>query len=115
MTRAYTKEETAALLMAHVRHMIAYWEREETSSREKLEGLAFSIFSALDGSTITIPKFIVAPDPHPEDKPWHEGRGERWMTPQDPEVIKKIQGDLGGSLHDHFCYFMKNHLTPSSE
>lgn len=115
MKTPYTTEETAALLMQHVRHMITYWDSRAMTNREKLEGLAFSIFSALDGSNVNLPAFIVAPDPHPEDQAWHQGRGERWITPQNHEVAEKIEGNLGGNLHTYFGFYMRHHLTPSSD
>lgn len=96
-----TEEEVRAKVLEHVWELIQYWEKESsrTDSKGKLQGLAFSMLSMLDGDSMGIPKFIVAPDPHPKDKAYHKKEGEDWF-PDNSKV--NIKADLGGSLHEHF-------------
>lgn len=92
MSREYTEQECRDMLLDHIWHMIRYWKTTETD-RDRMEGLAFSILVALDGEAADLPKFIVAPDPRPDDKAYCQGRGVNWW----PENC-----DLGSSLHDLF-------------
>jgi hypothetical protein len=100
----YTEEDVRRKFLDHVRLMIGYWNSEDVSnvpatmsSRERLEGLAFSILVALDGNAAALPKFIVAPDPHPEDREFCQQRGERWY-PENYEL--DVKADIAGSLHE---------------
>lgn len=94
-SRAYTMEEVREKFLAHVREMVLYWEREDRKPdvHDKLSGLAFSILSALDGCSGDIPGFQVIPSAHPDDRKYHEERGENWY-PDDC--------DIAGGLHEHF-------------
>ena len=80
--RAYTKEEMREKLLNHVRTMINKWEKESRAptSKEKLEGFAFSILTALDGSSGGLPPFTLTPDPHPDDEVYLRGEGKNWWT-----------------------------------
>ena len=96
--RPYTDEETRERLLDHIWAMIDYWNREErrTTARSKLEGLAFSILSALDGSCVGLPGFVVAPRPHPDDEDYLRSQGENWFPRCESEH------DLAGVLHEEF-------------
>lgn len=90
--RAYTEDEIRDQLLDHINYLVKYWNGEGnsnvdplSSSRYKLEGLAFSICSALDSS------FLVARNPHPEDREYCESCGENWY----PEGV-----DIAGCLHE---------------
>ena len=91
-TRELTTEEVRERLLAHMWKLIAYWDSLPRSSREKLEGLAFSICSALDGETLQLPAFKIVPNPHPEDAEYHRSEGVNWY-PNNGEVEW---------LHEHF-------------
>lgn len=95
MSREYTKDEVRAKFLNHVWSLIDYWEAEDriSSNRGKLEGLAFSMLVLLDGGT-SLPGFRVLPDPHPDDKQYHQGRGEDYF----PEATI----DIAGGLHELF-------------
>lgn len=83
------------------------WEREcraDKSLRERLEGLAFSILAMLDGSNIELPQFIVAPDPHPGDREYHEERRTDWF-PENHELTESVRADISGCLHELFHEF----------
>jgi hypothetical protein len=95
--RAYTTEEVRERFLRYIWETVEYWEEYGTDTREKLEGLAFSILATLDGSTLAFPPFIVAPFPHPDDKQCHRDAGERWF----PET-RAVPTDIAGSLHELF-------------
>lgn len=97
--RAYTENEVRNKLLDEIWMLIDYWHNAERSDRERMEGLAFSILSALDGASLGLPKFIVAPDPHPHDKGWNQSEGENYF----PEnYALPIHCDIAGGLHELF-------------
>ncbi len=109
MPREYTQEEIRTQVIDHVWSMIEYWHREDRAmtDRDKLEGLAHSILVMLDGGAMALPKFIVAPDPHPADREYHESRGEDYFPPveeRDEGATRAVGlgADIAGDLHDHF-------------
>lgn len=104
--REYTEEEVREHFLKSVRGLVNYWDKIETKdSKEKLESLAFSILSLLDGSQVSLPKFIVAPDPHPDDKDFLEKEGENWY----PENHKSnVKCDISGVLHEHWKKLRRN-------
>lgn len=99
MSREYTREEVQKLFLAHIRGLIDYWSyrtyREDT--RGKLEGLAHSMLATIDGCSISIPCFILAPYPHEEDEDYRKGKGENYFAYNDSD---KVKCDIGGSLHE---------------
>lgn len=54
-----TVEEARAEFLKHVANMADYWLKTSgaTTCREKLNGLAFSILAAIDGSAAALPGF----------------------------------------------------------
>lgn len=84
-------EEARVVFVQHVAGVVEYWENEKgsLSNRERLEGVAFSILTALDGSGLTMPPFTVRPIP--DEKGGFDFFGTVW-----PDK------DLGGGLHDIF-------------
>lgn len=100
-TREYTEEEVRELLLGHISNLVDYWlnDSRAESTEAKMEGLAFSILSALDGSSMALPGFLVAPLPCEEDKEFHREQGENWF-PENHEVADQVKADLGGSLHE---------------
>ncbi len=95
MPRELTPEEIRDNLLDHVWAMIGWWETESraASPRDKLEGLAFSILAALDGSAADLPAFKVTPIPHPEDKAYNQSEGDDWYPEDQPDL---------GTLHEFF-------------
>ena len=96
----YTRDEVITKFLDHIKMNISYWEiLPDTSTREKLEGLAFSILTMLDGCSGDIPKYIVAPDPHESDKEYLLKNKEKYY----PEnYSSKINCDISGFLHELF-------------
>jgi len=105
MSRQYTDDEVREMLSTHIFNLIDFWEKNSTRAtvREKLSGLAFSILSTLDGCS-DLPAFIVAPDPHQDDKEYHIQRGENWF-PENHET--EINCDLP-YLHETFGNYDPN-------
>ena len=92
-TRPYTADEVQARVLNHVRELVDYWQHvDRPTEQERMNGLAFSILVMLDGGTCGLPKFTVSPDPHPDDKTFHEQQGENYYEPC----------DIAGSLHEAF-------------
>lgn len=96
MSREYTTEEVREKFLRAIAARVDFWDRESraTTSREKLEGLTHSILALLDGCDIELPAFIVAPNPHPDDKEYCI-QEELDYFPRGCE-----DHDIGGGLHE---------------
>lgn len=83
MTTPYTKEEARQHILAHMRTMARYWARVENggSVEDRIDGFAFSMLVMFDGSSAELPAMNIALAPHPEDKAYQQGQGERWYEP----------------------------------
>lgn len=99
MPRQMTDDEVRAAFLRHVWTMIDYWaaDRRTPDTRDKLAGLAFSILTAIDGFSMALPAFTLAPDPHPDDAAFHAANGVDWYPPG-PDV----EHNIAGGLHDAF-------------
>jgi len=94
-SREYTEEEVRKMFLNHIRGLAAYWDSVEgRTSREKLDGLAFSILVMLDGGS-ALPGFDVSPSPHPSDKEFHIDEGTNYF-PSDGEC------QIAGCLHEEY-------------
>lgn len=79
-SREYTAEEVLAELLAHVRHLAAYWASlPDKTPLERTEGMAHSMLAALDGKGF-MPAFDLVLRPHPDDKLFHIGEGENYYV-----------------------------------
>jgi len=95
----YTEDEVRELFLGHIRTMSAYWsELPNMTTKEKLDGLAFSFLSTLDGGT-GLPGFIVAPYPHESDKDFHIDNQEKYF-PENHD--SDVRCDISGCLHELF-------------
>ena len=98
----YTKSEVRDQYLRHIAQLCKHWETESraVSTKEKLEGLAFSILSMLDGSTM-LPGCMIIPMSTTYDVEFYQENGSRWyaITPENKEFE---QLDIGGSLHEQF-------------
>lgn len=99
MSREKTMEEVREEVLNHVRGMVDYWNGiEKDTTKEKLEGLAFSILTMLDGCG-TLPSFIVAPLPNEDDKEYNIENEEDYYPKNHNSDVKC---DIAGSLHELF-------------
>ncbi len=102
--REFTSEEVRDLLLKHIVGLCHYWAHETrvTSIEDRLQGLAFSILSALDGSSAELPTFEVVCTPHPTDKEFHLGQGENWFPRPMASDDGKLDIDAAslGNLHE---------------
>lgn len=98
--REYTEEEVREKFLNLVWSYVRYWEKQpDLTCRERLEGLAFGMLVILDGESASMPSFIVAPLPHPDDKAFHKDNGDNWY----PENhTTQVTCDISGCLHELF-------------
>lgn len=96
MSRPYTSEEIKEQFLEHIHDLIEYWEMESRTkgSKEKLEGLAFSILSMLDGCSGDMPAFEVRAIGTKEDVEYFKNNGMNYYPVKND--------DIAGSLHEHF-------------
>lgn len=85
-----TEREARDAFLRHVRTLIDVWERETlaTTPRAKLEGLAFSLLTALDGCAASLPPYQLIPG-----VPVNGGQAWDWRG----------QPDIAGCLHEEFA------------
>jgi len=90
--REMTVEEVRVALLEHIWTLVDYYDKLKTpeTPRERLAGLASNILSALDGGPGDLPPFIVAPDPHPDDKPFRRELKQDWF-PENLDVEVNAQ------------------------
>jgi hypothetical protein len=78
--------------------LVEYWDtlKCDKTQRERLEGLAFSILSTIDGCSMNLPQFLLVPNPHSTDKEWRiaEHYENYFPEPQD------VKHNIAGTLHD---------------
>ena len=101
MSKEYTTEEVRKKFLEQVWNNIKYWDELacEKTTKERLQGLAFSILATLDGCDIDLPGFIVAPLPHENDKEYLIENEEDYF-PENHE--NDVNADISGYLHDMF-------------
>lgn len=98
--REMTMEEVREAFLGHVRVMVDYWTNlPDQTVEQRVSGVAFSVLVALDGAAASLPGFIVAPLPHPEDREFLQGECENWW-PENHDVT--VRADISGELHDEF-------------
>lgn len=106
MSREYTKDEVREMFYSHIRSLINYWavikldHTNDDTVKYRMEGLMHSFLNMLDGNTLDMPSFIVAPYPHEDDKQYHIDNNKDYF----PENCNSnVECDIGGSLR----YFQK--------
>lgn len=97
-SQAYTIKEARKNFLTQCRSIIDYWENESRAitSKEKLEGLMFSILSMLDGCNANMPGFLLIPY---SDEEYAKSKGEKYypMTELPEDAF-----DIGGTLHEEW-------------
>jgi len=114
-SNVYDLKQVRERFLKYISETVDYWHaRREQSEIERMNGLVFSILSLLDGCAVDMPGFLVVPNPHPDDKEWHEDHGEDWF----PESAEFNGTDISGELHEHWYDVRKDkcltsyHLPP---
>lgn len=100
--RELTPKQVRERFLKHIAAHVEWWATETRAHdvRDRLEGLAFSIMTLLDGETL-LPGFCVAPSPHPDDKKYCRSQGEDWY----PHA--KSKHDIAGALHEEILRVFK--------
>lgn len=100
MSREKTKQEMQEEFLLYIHELIEYWKNEERTPtvEGKLEGLAFSILTAIDGNALALPGYKLAPIMVDGDKEYFISKDENYY----PEDF-----DIAGNLHELF-YGVKN-------
>lgn len=96
--RAYTEKEVRKLFLQYVWQLVRYWQTQENTKDEAVEGIAFSILSTLDGSSVVLPAFAVIPTPHSDDRDYHIKEEQNFF----PDFDSSKHCDIAGSLHEIF-------------
>lgn len=119
-SREYTQEEIRKKFLKHLSMMVDYWadipskdpclpDLPEKTTRDRLEGLAFSFLTMLDGSSMNLPAMEIVLTPHPEDKAYAKEVGDNWY-PQPAEKFEDCITVHGGSmLHEMWNDFRKKY------
>jgi hypothetical protein len=97
MSREYTKDEVREMFLSNLKGIVNYWAKlPDKTPKEKLEGLAFTILAEIDGSSSTIPTFILAPLPNEADKEYYIDKGKNYYPENHNSNVKC---DIAGNLH----------------
>jgi hypothetical protein len=80
--RPITADEAREKFLELVRAYVEYWANESRTpdTRQKLDGLAFSILNILDGTTVGFPACDVVLRPHADDEEFLRGEGNNWYV-----------------------------------
>jgi hypothetical protein len=113
MSRELTADEVQRAFLDHVWRLISYWASEHGSNvdlglpaRERLSGFAHSLLVAIDGASANLPAFILAPEPHPDDRQYCIDEGENWW-PENRDV--ELNADISGGLHELLYHYRCDH------
>lgn len=86
--------------MDQVRSIVKYWQTESRGTAEhRISGCAFSILAYMDGDGAG-PAMLLIPDPHPDDKAYHEKLSENWSPEAPKEAMEAAINDV--PLHEIF-------------
>jgi hypothetical protein len=95
--REMTAEECRAIFLEQIAAMVGYClaESRAATTREKLNGLVFSILVMIDGGSI-LPAFDLIPRSSEGDREFFKGEGQNWW----PEGC-----NISGGLHELWHQF----------
>lgn len=100
MSRELREEEVQELFLSHVKGLIEYWgDGLDKNAKDKLDGLAFSILTAIDGCAGDLPGFILSPVCSEEDIEFYKEHNMNYY----PISPKNVNCDISGTLHENFC------------
>lgn len=80
-SRPITPEELRAKFIKQIDLIVKTWSKTPNYSSVSYlcYGVAFSILALIDGASIGMPAFDLVARPHPDDKGFHQKRGENWI------------------------------------
>lgn len=83
--RTYTAEEAREHVLGHMHVLVKYWAKlPDKSMADRLDGLAFSFLTMIDGAT-GLPAMDLVLRPHHNDEEFHREEDENWY--QDGQVV----------------------------
>jgi hypothetical protein len=96
MSRPYTETEIRTQFINHIKDLVNYWEKDNGTPlvKDKLEGLAFSILTMLDGEAADLPGFEVKAIGTKDDITYFKANNENYYP------LKGV--DIAGCLHEDF-------------
>jgi len=95
-SREFTTDEVREQFMNHVKMLIDYWDNvDDRTTKEKISGFAHSLLATIDGSSVELPAFVLAPAPHESDKNYHIENQENYYAENE-----NVKCDIAGGLHD---------------
>jgi hypothetical protein len=109
--RQKTSEEIRNEFFALVHRYIDYYDKEPhfKTTREKLEGFAFSLMNVFDGTSSGIGcAFLLVPTCSASDPEFLRDEGENWY-PVNEKVTEIMEGEISGGdmLHEKFSSYGK--------
>lgn len=103
--RELTEKQCRDKFLQYIANLVTYWADydgpDELSCDDRLSGLAFSILSTIDGSSVEVPAMLLAPAGHKDDKDYLRSRGLNWW----PSVENGKTVDIAGGLHERWAKF----------
>lgn len=99
-SREFTEEEMREQFLIGIHNRIEYWNNQRSDTLDKLEGLAFSILSMIDGCSMDSPGYSLIPFSDEVDIEYLRRNGENYYPVDSP--------DLGGCLHELFYNYKKD-------
>lgn len=80
MSKVKSKAEIRDEFLSHIKDLVNYWDSINDSNKGKLEGLAFSIMSTIDGVSGGFPCAIdLVMRPHEDDKQYNIDNGDDYI------------------------------------
>ena len=111
--RELTPKEVTESFLHQIKTLVDFYETETTKTtlRERLDGLALGILAAIDGESILLPSFILAPNPNITDKQYCLDNAQNWMPENN---FANVNCNISGGLHDTYAkhYQSRNPETP---
>ena len=97
-SREFTQDEMKVEFLTYIHDLIDYWEHESraTTTKDKLEGLAYSILKTIDGGAAELPAYSLIPLGNPDDIEYRQSIGHNYY----PEETEDIAGSLASEFMD---------------
>lgn len=99
-SRELTEEEMREQFLIGIHDRVEYWNNQKSDTLDKLEGLAFSILSMIDGCSMDLPGYNLSPISDEETIEYLKRNGENYYPVNSP--------DIGGYLHELFYNYKKD-------